>query len=221
MYYRDIRTRRIFRDGPRTTLLVGLAAVAVVLGTAEMCSGKAAAQRSNVGTLKGQVGATKSSGAVVAPESAAVYVLFSSAMERGSFSHVSDVDTAGGQFRYQLNNLLAKNKELKSLTKSAHQNPGPETADRIAAHYLQSVDEALTQVRGWLTKHPDRAWQMKTVSPDAQGFWFIEGVQPGGYEVVVRGKFSEYDADWEGEVDVAPSKIISLRMMRPRFFRHE
>lgn len=221
MYCRHIRTRRIFRDASPTTLLVVLMAIAVTLGTAEICSGKAVAQRSNVGTLKGQVGATKSNGEVVPPESAAVYVLFSSAMEAGSFSHVNDVDTAGGQFLYQLNNLLAKNRELKSLEKSARQNPRPETVDQIAAYYLQSVDEALTQVRSWLTKHPDRAWQMKTVAPDAQGFWFVEGMQPGGYEVVVRGKFSGYDADWEGGVDLAPSKSISLPMTRPRFFRHE
>jgi len=89
------------------------------------------------------------------------------------------------------------------------------------AYYLQSVDEALTQARGWLTKHPDRAWQMKTVAPDTQGFWFVEGLQPGSYELVVRGKSSGYDADWEAEVDLATGRTISLPKTRPRFSRHE
>jgi hypothetical protein len=195
--------------------------IAVTLLAAELCSGKAAAQRLNVGTLNGQIGAAKSDGAVAPPESATVYVLFSSVMEGGSFSHANDVDTAGGQFRYQLNDLLAKNKELKSLEKSARRNPRPEVADQIAAYYLQSVDEALNRVRNWLTKHPDRAWQMKTVSPDGRGFWSAEGLQPGGYEVVARGKFSVYDADWEGGVDLSPGRTISLPLTRPLFFRHE
>jgi hypothetical protein len=221
MYCCHIRARRIFCDAPPTALLVALTTIAVTLGTLEVCSGTAAAQQSNVGTLKGQVGTAKSDGAVVSPESAIVYVLFSSAMEAGSFSHVNGVDTAGGEFSYHLNNLLAKNKELKNLEKSARHNPRPETADQIAAYYLQSVDEALAQVRSWLTKHPDRNWQMKTVAPDGQGFWSVEDLQSGGYEVVVRGKSSGYDADWEGGVDLAPGRTISLPLTRPRFFRHE
>lgn len=140
------------------------------------------------------------------PGSATVYVFFSSAMEAGKFSHAEDTDTAGGQFRYHLNKLLAKNNE---------------TADQIAAYYLQSVDEALKEVRSWLTKHPDRTWQMKTIMPDERGFWSAEDLQPGGYEVMVRGKGSGQDADWEGSVDLAPGRTISLPLTRPRFVHHE
>jgi len=140
-------------------------------------------------------------------------------MVAGSFSHVNDVDTAGGQFSHHLNDALAKNKELKSLEKSARKNPQPETADQIAAYYLQSVDETLAQVRGWLAKHPDRSWQMRSLTPDGQGFWSVEDLKPGGYEVVARGKCSGYDADWEGGVDLDAGKTISLPLMRPRFFR--
>ena len=202
------------------TLLVAVAAVAVVIDTANVCLDIVAAQRSNVGGLNGRVGAT-SRGEVVPPESATVYVLYSNAMEGGRFSHANDNDTAGGQFHYHLNNLLEKNKELKSLQKSVRHNPQPGDANQIAAYYLQSVDEALTRVRSWLTKHPDRSWQMKTIAPDAQGFWSAEGLQPGGYSVVVRGRLPGYDADWEGIVDLAPGRIISLPLTRPRFFRHE
>ncbi len=221
MFRRHIRTCRILWEAPFATLLVALMAIAVTLTTAEICSGKEAAQQSNVGTLKGQVGATKRNGEVVPSESATVYVLFSSPMEFGSFSHVYDVDTAAGQFHYQLSKLLAKNKELKSLEKSERQNPQPEIVDQIAAYYLQSVDEALTQVSSWLTKHPNRTWQMRTVAPNAQGFWLVEGMPFGSYDVVVRGKFSGYDADWEGGGDLAPGRPISLPMTQPRFFRRK
>ena len=203
-----------------STLLVVVAAVAVIIDTANVCSETVAAQRSNVGGLNGRVGATKS-GEVVPPESATVYVLYSNAMEGRRFSHANDNDTAGGQFHYHLNNLLEKNKELKSLQKRVHHNPQPRDANQMAAYYLQSVDEALTRVRSWLTKHPDRSWQMKTIAPDAQGLWSAEGLQPGGYSVVVRGRLPGYDADWEEEVDLAAGRTISLPLTRPRFFRHE
>jgi hypothetical protein len=214
-----IGVRCVFHDMPSAPLLVALTAIAIALGTVEVCSGQAATQRSDVGTLKGQVGTTKSDGAMVPPESATVYVLFSSAMAAGSFSHVNDVDTAAGQFSLRLNDLLSKNKELKKLEESARRNPRPEAADQIATYYLQTLDEALTQVRSWLTKHPDRSWQMKTVTPDERGFWLIEGLQPGGYEVVARGKCSGYDADWESKADLAPGRTISMPLTRPRFFR--
>src|SRR5439155_2545819 len=127
-----------------STLLIVVGAVAVIIDTANVCSGTVAAERSNVGALNGRVGTTKSGGEVVPPESATVSVLYSSAMEGRRFSHANDNDTAGGQFRYHLNNLLEKNKELKSLQKRVHHNPQPGDANQIAAYYLQSVDEALT-----------------------------------------------------------------------------
>jgi hypothetical protein len=207
-----------------STVLIALAAVAAILGAAKVCSGAAAKQPSKVGALNGRVGATRSGGEVLPPESAAVYILFSEAMDRDSlgrvpFLHAYDVDTAGGQFLYEINNLLEKDKNLKRVEKSVRHTHSPEDANQIAAYYLQSVDEALTQVRSWLTKHPDRTWQMKTIAPDAQGFWSAEGLQPGGYQVVVRGTIPGYDADWEGTVDLPPGGTISLPLTRPRFFR--
>ncbi len=202
-----------------TKLLITL--IAIVLATFEASSGKPPQQNSTGGNMKGQVGATKSDGGLISAESATVYVLFSSPMEASSFSHVSNADTAGGQFSGQLNNLLAKNKELKNLQKSARQNSQPDTADQIAVVYLQSVDESLARVRSWLTKHPERTWQMKAVAPDEQGFWSVEGLLPGGYEVVVRGKVSGYEADWEGSVDLAPGGTVSLPLTRPRFVRNK
>src|SRR5207244_12051526 len=77
-----------------STLLVAVAAIAVVIDTANVCSDTIAAQRSNVGGLNGRVGATQGGGEVVSPESATVYVLYSYAMEGGRFSHANDNYTA-------------------------------------------------------------------------------------------------------------------------------
>jgi hypothetical protein len=208
-----------------STIAAALAGIAVIISTAKLCSAVAAEQSSKVGALKGRVGATMSGGDVLPPESAVVYILFSAEMVRDSFgrelsfSHARDLDTAGGQYSYQLNNLLDKNKDLKRLEKSARRSPRPEDANQIATYYLQTVDEALARVRSWLAKHPNRSWQMKTITPDVQGFWLAGGLQPGGYEVVARGTFRYYDADWEGSVDLPPGGTISLPLTSPRFFR--
>jgi hypothetical protein len=203
-----------------TTVLAG---IAVMIGTAKLCPCVAAEQSSKLGVMKGQVGAMRSGGDVLPPESAAVYILFSSPMVReslgrGSFSIANDVDTAGGQYSYQLNNVLENNKDLKRVEKNVRRNHRPEDANQIAIYYLQSVDEALTRVRSWLAKHPNRSWQMRTITPDAQGFWLAEGLPPGEYEIVVRGTLPGYDADWEGTVDLPPGGTISLPLTRPRFF---
>jgi hypothetical protein len=139
--------------------------------------------------------------------------------EGPGFWHGNNLDTASGQFSYHLNNLLAKNKDLKRLEKSVRHNPAREDANQIAAYYLETVDETLTWVRTWLTKHPKRSWQMKTLTPDAQGYWSAEGLQPGGYRVVVRGTILGFDADWEGSADLGPGRTISVALTAPRFFR--
>ena len=184
-----------------------------------MTGATSAAQQLRPGVLNGQIAATKKGGEIVRAESATVYILFLSAMKGTSFSHVLDTDTAGGQYTYELNNALAKNKDLKNVEKNARKNPRPEAADQIAAYYLQSVDEALSKLGIWLAKHPDRAWQMKMTTPNADGLWSAAGLNPGGYEIVVRGKLSSYDADWEAEADLAPGETITLPLTQPRFFR--
>jgi len=180
------------------------------------------AQQAGRGALKGQVGTTGINGEAVPPTSATVYVLFSSPFGKIRFSsEPRPLDTAGRQFSYHLNNLLAKNKELKRLQKSVRRNPQPGDADAIAGEYLWSVDEAFNRTREWLAKHPDRSWQMHAVALDPRGSWLIEDLRPGSYRVVVRGRSAGYDADWEASVDVVAGNIASVTWTHPRFLRHE
>jgi hypothetical protein len=216
-----IRTRRIARQAPARILIFAFVAAVIVFAARGILFAKVSAQQPASGTLKGQIGATKNTGEVVPPESAVIYIFFSAAMRNGTFSHAADTETAGGQFTFQLNRSLSKNSALKRLQKRAGNNPYPETADQIAEYSLQAVDDALTQTREWLAKHPDRAWQMKTLAPNEQGVWIAEALPPGGYEVVVRGKFAGHDADWEAAADLAAGNTVSLLLTQPRFFRRE
>ena len=226
MYWCHSRTLCIIRDLPRTRLLAVLVAVTITFWTVMTCPSKGLSERSNTGVLKGQVGLTMSNRRVIIPAQATVYVLLTAAMKRnewgwGTFSHVNDDGTAGGRYRNILSNLLDKNRDLKRLFKEVQHNPDPEIASRIATYYLQSEDEALAQISSWLAEHQNRSWQMRTIVPDAEGFWSAEGLQPGEYEVVVRGKFPGFDAEWEASVDVSPGQTISLPLTRPRFVRHK
>jgi hypothetical protein len=192
-------------------------AIAITFTAAGICSFYAVAQKSTAGAFKGQLGAPKDGGGIVFPESTVVYVMFATAMKDGSFTHVVDTETAGGQFRSHLSDRLSKNKFLQSLPKAG--TPTPETREQIAINYILCVDEALEQVRVWLANHPDRAWQMKTAAPDAQGAWIVQGLQPGGYEIAARGKSAGRDTEWEAGNDLNPGATMSLPMTRPRFMR--
>jgi hypothetical protein len=168
---------------------------------------------SSLAALKGQVGAAQRDGTVVPPKSATIYVMYASGMVGGLFSHGHDTDSAGGQYGDRLNKHLASiNKQVKSLGKNGQK-------DEIARLYLQSVDESLSGVADWVAKHPNKGSQVKTVKPDAQGLWLVDGLTAGSYEIVVRGTIAEHDADWEGSVDLNPGETLSLPLTTPRFFR--
>jgi hypothetical protein len=195
-----------------------VATVAVALGTSTLLLTLSfSPQSSKVGALKGQTGATGNDGRVLSPQSATIYVMYQSGLRAGSFTHAYDTDTAGGQFHDRKNKSLSSDKELKTLMKSTRHAPLPEAADEIAAHYLQSLDQALAATSEWVAKHPKNAWQLRVITPDAQGSWSVGGLEPGSYEIVIRGRIAGYDADWEAGVDLAPGETVSLPLVRPRF----
>lgn len=168
---------------------------------------------SDVGMLRGQIGAIQKNGAVVPATSATVYVMYASGINGRSFTHHAATDTAGGTFTYKLHELLGPvNKQVKKLANAGQ-------TDEIARLYLAALDEAIAATTDWVTNHPDKAWQVRTIAPDADGFWSAEGLNPGSYAIVARGVIAGHDADWEGTVDLAPGRTISMPLTSPRFSR--
>jgi len=164
------------------------------------------------GTFRGQVGAAQKSGTVVPATSATVYVMYASGTY-GRRTYDTDTDTAGRHFTEELHKLLGPlNKQMKELTKDRR-------ADVIARLYLAATDQALAATTEFVTRHPQKAWQVRTIEPDAEGFWSAEGLKPGGYAILVRGAIAGHDADWEGSVDVDRGQTISVPLTTPRFFR--
>jgi hypothetical protein len=83
------------------------------------------------------------------------------------------------------------------------------------------MDEAISRVQLWVKKHANHAWQTETLTPNRQGFWSAERLQPGRYKVVARGRFSRFDAVWERIVELPPRGTFSLPLMRPKFIHAE
>ncbi|MGH9405053.1 MAG: hypothetical protein ACRD3D_04350 [Terriglobia bacterium] len=172
------------------------------------------------GTLNGEVGVENRHGELVPPTSAGIHLLFASPTPGDAFLLIHpDLSTAGGQYSNELDDLLAKNKDLKKLEESARRHPQPHEADQIAAYYLATVDEALAKAQSWLEKHPNRAWEVRTLAPDERGRWSFASLPAGEYEIVGRGEISGHDADWEATVYLPQGRSISVPLTRPRFFR--
>jgi len=44
-------------------------------------------------------------------------------------------------------------------------------------------------------------------------------LQPGGYTLMVRGKWQGHEGDWEGLVDLGAGRAIDMPLTRPRYLR--
>jgi hypothetical protein len=164
-----------------------------------------------------QVGLLEADGSVAPPQSATVYILYGSWTPNAAGTQENGSETAGGQFRLRFSKLLSEDRELKNLQKRGYKTSGAGNADEIAGRALKNLDEALVATRDWLAQHPDRAWQLRTVSPDRHGEWTTTGLDPGPYEIIARGKIADYDADWEATVNLRSEMTLTLPMTSPRF----
>ena len=169
-----------------------------------------------VGTIRGQVGVGGADGTLVPARSAQVYVLFSQAMqENGSFPHSNSGDSAAARFHAAHEKALGS---VKKNTQEIDKNYPPEQrAGKIGEYYLKGMDESLATAKAWTAQHPDKAWQIRTATPDERGLWNVEDLKPGTYDVVVRGQVAGREACWEASVDLRPDRTISLPLDRPRF----
>jgi hypothetical protein len=166
--------------------------------------------------LSVQVGLLEANGNVAPPQDATVYILYGS-LKPDPNAREESGETAGGQFRLKLNQLLSGDRELKNLQKHTRKGHEGETADEMAALEMRDLDAALQATRDWLARHPDLAWQLRTVSPDQRGERTALELDPGPYEIVARGRIAQYDADWEASVNLRPEMTLTLPMTSPRF----
>lgn len=181
-----------------------------------------ATQEQAGGVLRGRVGTARKDGSFVPAESATVYVLYAQPLTKGGTNDVYGPreDTAGNYYQDQNNKVMGPvSKEIKALTKNKDPQAAAANADKIAELVLRGIDQALAATRDWAEKHPKKAWQIRSLAPDAQGVWAADNLQPGSYEIVIRGTVAGRDLDWEASVDLHSGKTISLPLDRPRFFR--
>jgi hypothetical protein len=185
-----------------------------------VCTMYSAAQGKNQSaTLKAQVGVALNAQQLVPPTSATVFVMYASGVVNGSFTHDADGETtAGKQYSLEREKLFGSNNELKALS---NKKPplSEQDYEQMSKLSLAIVDDSLQTASSWVSKKPDRKWQIVKTVADDQGFWTVDGLKPGSYEIVVRGRVKGLDADWEAAVAVAPGQTLTLPLTRPRYLR--
>ena len=183
-----------------------------------VCTMYSAAQGKNQSaTLKAQVGVALNAQQLVPPTSATVFVMYASGVVNGSFTHDADGETtAGKQYNLEREKLFGSNNELKALSRKKPPLSEQEY-EQMSKLSLAIVDDSLRGASDWVSKKPDREWQIVKTVADDQGFWTVDGLKPGSYEIVVRGRMKGRDTDWEAEVDVAPGQTLTVPLTRPRY----
>jgi hypothetical protein len=164
-----------------------------------------------------QVGLLGPDGSMSPVSSATVYILYGSTKSGPDEMKENSTDTAGAQFRTRFKKLLSEDRELKNLEKRNRKGSNAEINNSMSALALRDLDEALAATRDWIARHPDYAWQMRTVSPDRHGEWTTTGLDPGPYEIVARGKVGQYDADWEASANLRSEMTLTLPLTSPRY----
>ena len=184
----------------------------------------AAAQpaRDSGATVKGRIAAIKNDGSFLCPESARVYLIFNTGMDdrRRGFAHRYYEDTAGRIYIEGYNKAIKPfAKEFEALKKLEKEGSTRDRADQLAKYYLSSVDDGLAASVEWTARKSNRAWQIRASTPDAQGYWSIEGLPSGSYLIVARGTIAGYQAVWEADSDLEPERPVSLKLHSPLYLR--
>jgi hypothetical protein len=164
-----------------------------------------------------QVGLLGPDGKLSPVSSATVYVMYGSLTADPALSQETSTDTAGAQFRIRFKQLLSEDRELKNLEKRNRRGGNTQLNDTISLRALRDLDEALAATRDWIAHHPDYAWQLRTVTPDRHGEWTVTGLDPGPYEIVARGKYAQYEVDWEANASLRSEMTLTLPMTSPRY----
>lgn len=191
-----------------------LGALPCLLFDPHLCVGaQSSSSGSNLGTLKGRVVVVNKDGSMFAPEAAKVYLIYYHDPQRG------DMGTAGDAYNAELLKVVkAIAKQTSKDKQQIAQEPKEQRQDEFAKYYLQSVDEALRTVPDWANKR-NKSWQLTAVSIDTQGLWSQDGLRPGYYKIIARGKIGDLDAEWEAEANVASGETISVSLTTIRMGR--
>jgi hypothetical protein len=160
-----------------------------------------------------------SNGQAVAPTHALVWVLFGSSVLYDGMPNRGDyIDSAVLEFENQLASSLAKFKKLaksyeQGLQAQSKDLTGEQTEDNInllRGFMLQNDDQALAATMEWAQKQRKKSWQVKIITPEADGKWFVGDLTPGIYMIFVRAQFGKYDVEWKAEMHVKPNQTLTM-----------
>jgi hypothetical protein len=164
-------------------------------------------------------------GTPVPPDEAQVWILFGSdVLYEGMPDRQHYIDSAALQFENQRGRLLAQGKKaMQSLLGPAKENPTSNTENQVSANaykgYMIRVDdEALAATMAWAQAHKNKSSQVKIITPEPDGTWFVGDLIPGIYHIVVRARFEDYQAEWESGITVKFGETFTIAEIPPRLF---
>jgi hypothetical protein len=134
------------------------------------------------------------------------------------------IDSAALQFENQRGRLLAQEKKamqslLKATKENSTSNAGKQQSVNMYKAYMMRVDDqALAATMAWAQAHGNKLSQVKIITPEPDGTWFIGDLVPGIYHIVVRARFDDYQAEWEASITVKPGETFTIRERPPGLF---
>jgi hypothetical protein len=176
-------------------------------------------------SFQGRTIVHQADGTPVPPNEAKVWVLFgSSVLYEGMPNRQEYVDSAALQFESQRGHFLAQQKKtmeslLRAVKEKSTSGTGKEESLNMYQGYMIGADDrALAGTMTWVQGHNNKSWQVKIITPDQDGTWFVGDLVPGIYQIVVRARFGDYDAEWEAGITVKPAETFAIPEGPPRLF---
>jgi hypothetical protein len=199
-----------------------------------------AAQDSNAtGGLKGQFGVPLPDNKLIIPKETHIWILYGPESVSGDLlARSAWENTPAFQFHLQREKCwhnrgydkekAFSNKRLDDLKKEPDPNRrkqeaqalAREVGDTLNAHQIQCTDEAIAYVSDWAQKHPNNAWQVKTLTADENGLWSNEDLTPGDHTVIARAHFAGHDALWQISYTVKQGQTQVIRPFQPVMSDH-
>jgi hypothetical protein len=172
---------------------------------AKQTNGPSAKQERVKGSITGCVFAISKGGDLKPARMAKIYLFFTYA----DGNQQTHTDSSGFKFLLSLSAEIRKKSDLVASGNAKMKN-----REEFCKGILATVDTAILLTLQW-AKEQEKSSQLDFADADEEGRFRIDGVTPGTYVIVARGRAGASDAYWEEEITIKPSTTLSVKLAQP------
>jgi len=154
------------------------------------------------GSITGRVFAISKGGDLKPARMAKIYLFFTYV----DGNQQTDTDSAGFKFL-----LLEIQKENDLI---APGNAKMKNREEFCKGILARVDTAILLTVQW-AREQEKSSQLDFADADEEGRFRIDGVTPGTYVIVARGRAGANDAYWKETIVIKPNTTLSVKLAQP------